>query len=157
MIMTNLNISHQLIKEIETVRKSQLRQFLSYHRTIAGFCKKAPKGCGKDAMAEYEKKRLQYLRIYKEPEYLESLKQEIDVLMNGTLSFIQRELELPDSMMSVVVLDICGFNYICMGEILEENSKTVSSKKTRLKNSIETLHKKGAEQCAQYFSIIKEM
>ena len=77
--------------------------------------------------------------------------------MNGTLSFIQHELELPDSMMSVVVLDICGFNYICMGEILEENSKTVSSKKTLLKNSIETLHKKGAEQCAQYFSIIKEM
>ncbi|MDE6142512.1 MAG: hypothetical protein K2F94_00375 [Muribaculaceae bacterium] len=144
-------------KEIETVRKSQLRQFLSYHRTIAGFCKKAPKGCEDAAKAEYEKKRLQYLRIYKEPEYLESLKLEIDVLMNGTLSFIQHELELPDSMMSVVVLDICGFNYICMGEILEENSKTVSSKKTRLKNSIETLHKKGAEQCAQYFSIIKEM
>ena len=55
MIMTNLNISHQLIKEIETVRKSQLRQFLSYHRTIAGFCKKVTKGCEKAVKEKYEK------------------------------------------------------------------------------------------------------
>ena len=136
------------------VKESQLRQFRALHGSISRFCVKAPKDCKGEAKKLYDMKRERYLQIYKAPGYLDNLEKEVDMLMDGIISTLRDELHQNTLSLRIAVLDICGFDYKCIGEILGEKSKTVSARRSKLKDSIFASDEANIEKCRRYMPVM---
>ncbi len=141
-------------REIGMVKESQLRQFRALHGSISRFCVKAPKDCKGEAKKLYDMKRERYLQIYKAPGYLDNLEKEVDMLMDGIISTLRDELHQNTLSLRIAVLDICGFDYKCIGEILGEKSKTVSARRSKLKDSIFASDEANIEKCRRYMPVM---
>ena len=73
---------------------------------------------------------------YRNQDFMRDLTVSIDTYLDGIIGMIRDNTTINGEGMVLIVLDICGFNYKSISEILNCPASTISSRKTRIKNKI---------------------
>lgn len=146
----------QVSIELEDIQKkmSGLRQemkdaFYSYHGMISGICNRPPRRASE--MASFEKERERLLIRYRDKDYVDALKRQIDFFSGGSLSKISKRLNLSDNLVLTAVYEICGFGYKVVALILGIDGRNAGVRRSRLKEKLLTLEGEDKKKCMEIF------
>lgn len=139
---------NEKISEIKIQIKDKLSimadRFLDFHRGVADRFNRTPKG-NRHLIENFEKDRELVFNDYKESCFNKELERDMDLLLDGMVTYMRDELNFTEDVVLTAILGICGFNYKSIGMILNIPAKTASARLSRIKDRFKENHKNDPE------------
>lgn len=139
---------NEKISEIKIQIKDKLSimadRFLDFHRGVADRFNRTPKG-NRHLIENFEKDRELVFNDYKESCFNKELERDMDLLLDGMVTYMRDELNFTEDVVLTAILGICGFNYKSIGMILNIPAKTASARLSRIKDRFKENQKNDPE------------
>lgn len=139
---------NEKISEIKIQIKDKLSimadRFLDFHRGVADRFNRTPKG-NRHLIENFEKDRELVFNDYKESCFNKELERDMDLLLDGMVTYMRDELNFTEDVVLTAILGICGFNYKSIGMILNIPAKTASARLSRIKDRFKEIQKNDPE------------
>lgn len=129
---------------------------ISYHRAAATQWQNPPVGVTKKELDVFYKDRSRALSVYRREDYVKSLEDMINAVMENVVEIIRRNTSLSESNIRLVIYDILGFNYTCIAEIMEISETAASTRRYRVKKALLKLSGDNLAICKRYVIMISD-
>ncbi len=83
-----------------------------------------------------ERKIEVFIEKYRDKTLLQTIEKTVNDSTGGIIDFLNLNLKLKPEWIEQVILDICGFNYVSTGSILNITPSNASARKTRIKHKL---------------------
>lgn len=124
--------AEQLEEKISELKRAKSENFLDLVRTEARLCNKLLRS----AVKEKHSQAKVIVEKYRDINLQSKIRNMINENSEDILNFIAVRTDLNDDGLLVVMYDICGFDYVSMGELLNINTSSASARKSRVKQKL---------------------
>ncbi|MDE6768198.1 MAG: hypothetical protein K2J78_00570 [Muribaculaceae bacterium] len=119
-------------QKIATLKKEKSENLLAMTRTEA----KLLNNWLNTPVQKNERKIEVFIEKYRDKSLLQTIEKTINDSTGGIIDFLNLNLKLKSEWIEQVILDICGFNYVSTGTILNITPSNASARKTRIKHKL---------------------